>query len=187
MVARGDLSDAEWELVEPFLPVGERGPVPDLRRQFNGAMWRFRAGRPRRDLPEEYGSWSTVYGAFQRWAAAGTFRTQMDRVIAEAAARRQADLDLVSVDSTVSRAYHHAAGMVVDPDLLEDGKGELFAGVPRSAQRPRPSVCNAALRRRSSARSARSLVSCCSRSRSRSASVRQRCTAPEGITRCTLA
>ncbi|MGW1887382.1 transposase [Streptomyces sp. NPDC001970] len=49
-MARGDLSDAEWELVEPFLPVGERGPIPDLRRQFNGAMWRFRAGSPWRDV-----------------------------------------------------------------------------------------------------------------------------------------
>ncbi|MFJ1654682.1 hypothetical protein ACIOC2_25615 [Streptomyces sp. NPDC088337] len=71
-------------------------------------------------MPEEYGSWSTVYGACQRWVAAGTFRTLMDGMIAEAAARGQADLDLVSVDSTVSRAHHHAAGMVVDPELLED-------------------------------------------------------------------
>ncbi|MFE9922789.1 transposase [Streptomyces sp. NPDC005774] len=119
-VARGDLSDAEWELVEPFSPVGERGPVPDLRRQFNAVMWRFRAGGPWRDVPEEYGSWSTVYGAFQRWAAAGTFRTLMDGMTAEAAARGQAGLDLVSVDSTVSRAHHHAAGMVVGPELLEE-------------------------------------------------------------------
>lgn len=119
-VARGDLSDAEWAMVEPFLPVGERGPIPDLRRQFNGAMWRFRTGSPWRDVPQEYGSWSTVYGAFQRWALAGTFRTLMDGMIAEAAARGQADLDLVSVDSTVARAHHHAAGMVVDPELLED-------------------------------------------------------------------
>jgi transposase len=131
-VAPGDLSDAEWELVEPFLPVGERGPIPDLQRQFNGVMWRFRAGCPWRDVPEEYGSWSTVYGAFQRWALAGTFRALMDAVIAEAAARGQADLDLVSVDSTVSRAHHHATGMVVDPELLDElekaaaeGKGLL--------------------------------------------------------------
>src|SRR5262245_26033234 len=32
----------------------------------------------------------------------------------------QADLDLVSVDSTVERAHHHAAGIVVDPALLEE-------------------------------------------------------------------
>ncbi|WP_344566082.1 hypothetical protein [Streptomyces axinellae] len=45
-MARGDLSDAEWEFVELFLPVGERGPVPDLRRLFNAVTWRFRAGYP---------------------------------------------------------------------------------------------------------------------------------------------
>ncbi|KAF5996986.1 IS5 family transposase [Streptomyces sp. WAC00263] len=119
-MARGDLSDVEWELVEPFLPLGGRGPVPDLRRLFNAVMWRFRTGRPWRDVPQEYGSWSTVYGAFQRWAAAGTFRMLMGGMIAEAAARDQVALDLVSVDSTVARAHHHAAGMAVDPELLDE-------------------------------------------------------------------
>ncbi|MEV6701359.1 hypothetical protein AB0M68_30030 [Streptomyces sp. NPDC051453] len=47
----------------------------------------------------------------------------MNRLIAEAAARGQADLDLVSVDSMVSRAHHHTAGMVVDPELLGLGEG----------------------------------------------------------------
>ncbi|SFG98191.1 Putative transposase of IS4/5 family [Streptomyces mirabilis] len=107
-------------MVEPFLPLGERGPVPDLRRLFNAVMWRFRAGCPWRDVPQEYGSWSTVYGAFQRWAAAGTFRMLMEGMIAEAAARDQVDLDLFSVDSTVARAHHHAAGMAVDPELLDE-------------------------------------------------------------------
>ncbi|WP_093891329.1 transposase [Streptosporangium canum] len=44
--ARGDLTDDEWALVEPHLPLGERGPIPDLRRQFNAVMWRFRTGSP---------------------------------------------------------------------------------------------------------------------------------------------
>ncbi|MGW4750665.1 hypothetical protein ACWEPR_39175, partial [Streptomyces sp. NPDC004290] len=29
-------------------------------------------------------------------------------------------LHLVSVDSTVARAHHHAAGMAVDPELLDE-------------------------------------------------------------------
>lgn len=62
---------------------------------------------------------STVYGAFQRWAVAGTFRTLMEGMIAEAAVRGQVDLDLVSVDSTVARAHHHAAG-AIDPELLDE-------------------------------------------------------------------
>jgi hypothetical protein len=43
----------------------------------------------------------------------------MEAVIAQAAVRGQADLGLVSVDSTVARAHHHAAGMTVDAELLE--------------------------------------------------------------------
>ncbi|MDH6115612.1 transposase [Kitasatospora sp. MAP12-44] len=119
-MTRGGLSDAEWELVEPLLPLGERGPIPDLRRQLDAVMWRFRTGSPWRDVPERYGSWSTVYGRFQIWATTGTFQALMEGMIAEAAARGQVDLSLVSVDSTVARAHHHAAGMVVDPELLQD-------------------------------------------------------------------
>jgi transposase len=118
-MARGDLTDNEWSLIEPHLPLGERGPIPDLRQQFNAAMWRFRTGSPWRDLPEEYGPWSTVYDRFRLWATAGVFEQLMQAVIAEAAARGQADLNLVSVDSTTARAHHHAAGMVLDGELLK--------------------------------------------------------------------
>lgn len=119
-MARGDLTDEEWALIEPHLPLGERGPIPDLRRQFNGVMWRFRTGSPWRDVPEEYGSWSTVYDRFRAWAITGVFHNLMEAMIAEAAARGQVDLNLVSVDSTTSRAHHHAAGMALDPHLLEE-------------------------------------------------------------------
>lgn len=30
-MARGELTDDEWFLIEPHLPLGERGPTPDLR------------------------------------------------------------------------------------------------------------------------------------------------------------
>jgi transposase len=118
-MARGDLTDDEWALVEPHLPLGERGPIPDLRRQFNAVMWRFRTGSPWRDLPTEYGSWSTVYDRFRSWATTGVFQNLMQAAIAEATVRGQADPDLVSVDSTTARAHHHAAGMALDPELLE--------------------------------------------------------------------
>ncbi|MFD8565206.1 transposase [Streptosporangium canum] len=104
-MTRGDLTDDEWTLVEPYLPLGERGLIPDLRRQFNAVMWHFRVGGPWRDLPGEYGSWSTVYDRFRSWAVAGVLQNLMEAMIGEAAARGQADLDLVSVDSTTARAH----------------------------------------------------------------------------------
>ncbi|GAA2702111.1 hypothetical protein GCM10010412_100100 [Nonomuraea recticatena] len=118
-MARGDLTDEEWSLIEPHLPLGARGPIPDLRLQFNAVMWRFRTGSPWRDLPVEYGPWSTVYDRFRMWAIAGVFEQLMQAMIAEAAARGQIELDLVSVDSTTARAHHHAAGMVLDGELVK--------------------------------------------------------------------
>jgi hypothetical protein len=44
-MARFDVSNAEWSLIEPFLPVGASGPLPKQERGlFNGVMWRFRDG-----------------------------------------------------------------------------------------------------------------------------------------------
>jgi transposase len=119
-VARGDLTNDEWRLIEPLLPLGERGPVPDLRSYFNAVMWRFRTGSPWRDVPARYGSWSTIYDRFRLWATTGVFARVMDAMIAEAARRGQVDLSLVSVDSTVVRAHQHAAGMVVDAARLAE-------------------------------------------------------------------
>ncbi|WP_372451186.1 transposase [Nonomuraea rhizosphaerae] len=61
----GDLPDDEWALAEPYMRWVSRGPIPDPRWQFNAVMWRFRVGGPCRDLPVEYGSWSTVYDRFR--------------------------------------------------------------------------------------------------------------------------
>jgi transposase len=69
-------------------------------------------------MPERYGQWSTVYDRFRIWARDGVFQNLMEAIIAEAAARGDVELDLVSVDSTISRAHHHAAGMVAAPELL---------------------------------------------------------------------
>lgn len=118
-MARGDVSDEEWALIEPYLPLGERGPVPGLRRQFNGVVWRFRAGVAWRDVPVEYGPWPTVYGRFRAWAVRGVMQNLMEQMIAEAAARGEVDVSLVGVDSTTARAHHDAAGMRMDPGLLD--------------------------------------------------------------------
>ncbi|MFB9711967.1 transposase [Streptosporangium sandarakinum] len=52
-------------MIGPHLPLGERCPIPDLRQRFNAVMRRFRTGGPWRDLPAEYGPWSTVHDRFR--------------------------------------------------------------------------------------------------------------------------
>lgn len=119
-MARFDVTNAEWDLIEPFLPVAATGPLPRRARdQLNGMLWRFRTGSGWRDVPERYGPWSTIYTRFRAWALAGVFEQLMDGLIAEAAARGQVGLELVSVDSTIVRAHHESAGLAVSGEVLD--------------------------------------------------------------------
>ena len=119
-MARFDVTDAEWALIESFIPVAETGPLPRaVRAQFNGVLWRFRNGTGWRDVPERYGSWTTVYNRFRGWALAGVFQDLMDGLIAEAASRGQVGLELVSVDSTVVRAHQDSSGLAVSGEVLD--------------------------------------------------------------------
>ncbi|ALO05779.1 transposase [Streptomyces venezuelae] len=111
-MARTELADDGWELIGPLLPVGRFGPYPEhLREQFEGVVWRFRSGSQWREMPSKFGAWQTVYNRFVQWRNAGVFQALMEGMIAEAARRGQVGLSLVSVDSTVTRAHHDAAGI----------------------------------------------------------------------------
>lgn len=90
-----------------------------MRDQFNGVLWRFRTGSGWRDVPERYGSWSTLFDRFNAWSKAGVFQGLMDALIAEAASRGQVGLELVSVDSTIVRAHHESAGLAIAGETLD--------------------------------------------------------------------
>ena len=73
-MARGDLSQAQWRVLEEVLPpVKPTGRRPRDRRQvINGIRWRIRTGAPWRDVPERYGPWETCYCLFRTWQRDGT-------------------------------------------------------------------------------------------------------------------
>ncbi|WP_287003327.1 transposase [Sphingobium sp.] len=79
---RGDLSDAEWDLIGPLLPP-ERGrharPAGDNRRYLNGMLHVLRVGCPWRDMHERYGKWNSVYVRFRRWAEQGVWDAMLQR------------------------------------------------------------------------------------------------------------
>lgn len=66
-------------MIEPYLPVGERGPYPErLRQRFEGVIWRFRAGAQWREVPSEFGAWTTVSNRFRQWRDAGVFEALLE-------------------------------------------------------------------------------------------------------------
>lgn len=69
-----DLTDAEWELIEPFLPkpsaVG-RPRTTDLRRVVEAILYMTTTGCQWRQLPKEFPPYSTVQGYFYAWSRDG--------------------------------------------------------------------------------------------------------------------
>ena len=69
-MARFDLTDFEWSVMQPLLPNKPRGvPRVDDRRVLNGILWRLRTGAPWAYIPERYGPHTTC--VFNRWRRAG--------------------------------------------------------------------------------------------------------------------
>lgn len=141
-MGRGDLTDAEWERLRPFLPVsnGRCGRWRVHRQVIDGILHRVRTGVQWRDLPERFGPWKTVYERHRLWSADGTWECLLRRVQAEADAAGEIDWD-ISVDSTIVRAHQHAAGARTEPPpapALKWGRSDETPGRNVVAEPRRP-------------------------------------------------
>jgi putative transposase len=71
-----DLTDAEWEIIEPLLPedkaVGRIREV-DLRDVLDAILYRVDNGIKWRNLPSDFPAWQTVYGYFRLWVRLGVW------------------------------------------------------------------------------------------------------------------
>jgi transposase len=77
-----DLTDAQWEIVEPMLPlIKSPGRIPKHpRRQIVDAiLYVVRSGCSWRQLPVDFPPWQTVYWQFQQWEK----RQVTERILAE--------------------------------------------------------------------------------------------------------
>ena len=105
-MARYDLTDFEWSVIEPLLPMDRRGPKPkNNRRIINGMFYILRTGSPWRDLPARYGSYTTVYNRFNRWRKAGIWDKLMDAIV------KAHDGKVQMIDSSSVRVHQHASGV----------------------------------------------------------------------------
>jgi transposase len=101
---RYQLSDYEWTAIRPMLPNKPRGVrrVND-RGVLNGIFWVLRSGAPWRDLPGNYGPYTTCYNRFGRWRQAGNW----DQIMEALAAGHDAAVQMI--DTSVVRVHQHGA------------------------------------------------------------------------------
>src|SRR5271165_983539 len=113
-MSRGDMTDSEWQRLQPLLPpekTGKRGGQWRSHRQvIDGIRWIGRTGAPWRDLPERYGPWQTCADRMARWAADGTWDRLLQTLQAQEDAASNVEWEGCAVDSTTIKAHPHAAG-----------------------------------------------------------------------------
>ena len=104
-----DISDPQWSLIEPHLPVssGGRPRKTDLREVVNAIFYILRTGCQWRYLPKDYPPKSTVWRYFNQWRHDGTLDTIHDLLRTKVrtqekpyAPRTTASVDSQSVDTT---------------------------------------------------------------------------------------
>src|SRR3954466_8817840 len=110
---RHELTDEQWALVEPHLPLSTARtgrPASDRRGMLNGIFWILATGAPWRDLPERFGPYQTVYDYFARWRRECVLAGIMEALQIKLDPKGLIDWELWCVDGASVRAARAAAG-----------------------------------------------------------------------------
>ena len=71
-----DLTDGQWQLIEPMLPDAKPGGCPrktNLREVLNALFYLVRSGCQWRMIPHEFPPWKTCYNYYRAWIDNGTW------------------------------------------------------------------------------------------------------------------
>lgn len=135
-----DVTDAQWHLIEPHLPVypGGRPRTTDLRDVVDAVLYVLRTGCQWRYLPKDFPPKSTVWRYFNEWRHHGTLDRIHDRLRTKVrttekpyAPRTTASIDSQSVDTT-SGGEHRGRDNAKNVDgrkrhIIVDSMGLLLA------------------------------------------------------------
>jgi len=89
-----DLTDEQWEILEPLIPVHQPGPQPRkyaYREILNAIFYVLRTGCQWRNLPHDFPPWESVYGYFYRWRKDRTWQRIHDALRPEVRERARRD------------------------------------------------------------------------------------------------
>jgi len=105
-----DMTDAQWQAIEPLIPPAKPGGHPrtvDMREVVNGIFYVTRTGCAWRFVPHDLPPWGTVWYYFRKWRKEGvwqrindTLRTRVRHAAGRQASPSAALLDSQSVKTT---------------------------------------------------------------------------------------
>jgi putative transposase len=106
-----DLTDAQWALLQPYLPQPKTTgrPPTDRRVILNAILYLSQAGCAWRLLPKDFGPWPTVYGVLRHWQKVGLWSELNDRLRARvrAAVGKDCRPSAAILDSQTVRSSDH--------------------------------------------------------------------------------
>ena len=109
MAFSSDLTDAQWNLLEPLLVTSsKRGPKhgDDLRLVVDAMLYISHTGCQWRFLPDQFGPWTRVWSQFRRWSRNGTWAGVLASLHASsrtALGRKEAKPSMVVIDTHLAR------------------------------------------------------------------------------------
>ena len=109
MRGRWELTDEQWEMIEPILRPARRTdlrgrPWHDTRAVLNGVLWVLGTGAQWRELPEKYPPFQTCHRRFQQWVRSGKLEKALGALARHLHERGQLTLDEAFVDATFASA-----------------------------------------------------------------------------------
>jgi transposase len=117
MHGRWELTDEQWELIEPVLRPARRAdnrgrPWHDTRAVLNGVLWVLGTGAQWRELPEKYPPFQTCHRRFQQWVRSGKLELVLRKLAEHLRAAGKLNLDEAFVDATFASAKKGASASV---------------------------------------------------------------------------
>jgi transposase len=101
-----DLTEEQWDFVEPLIPKprrrsdGRGRPWRDPRDVLDGVLWVLRTGAPWKDLPPRYPPYQTCHRRFQRWCRDGTIERVLEALAEHLHKRGKLDITEAFIDGT---------------------------------------------------------------------------------------
>ncbi len=105
-----DLTDAQWERVDPLIPnpprrQDSRGrPRRERREVLAGVLWILRTGAQWAELPRRYPPYQTCHRYFQQWCRDGTLRGLLHALAQDLHERGEIDISEAFIDGTFAGA-----------------------------------------------------------------------------------